>query len=173
MDLWIWRPNLDALDDLHRQMNRLVDWTLNVVARQFNQSWQPLPSCNVYETPAEYQFIFPMPGLKADSLDIQVSGTQLTLKGERKRPQEIGDEQYRRQERWMGRWSRTLQLPDRADPDRVHATIEHGILLLQIAKIPEAQPRQVTVKVGQRGGDAASARPEPSSSSVPVERSES
>lgn len=150
MNLWVWQPNLNALDDLHRQMNRLVDWTLNVVSQQFNQTWQPLPSCNVYETSSDYQFLFPMPGLKPESVDVQVAGMQLTVKGERKRPKQISDEQYRRQERWMGRWSRTLQLPERSDTNQIHASIEHGLLILQVAKLPEQQPRQVTVKVGAK-----------------------
>ena len=147
MKLWIWRPGMDALDDLQRQMNRLMDWTLNVVGQHFSPSWQPLPSCNVYETETEYQFLMPMPGVRTQDLDVQVSGSQLVIKGERKRPEQINDEQYRRQERWMGRWSRSIQLPDRADANQIQATLEHGLLLLQIGKLPEAQARQVAVAV--------------------------
>ena len=147
MKLWVWRPGMDALNDLERQMSRLMDWTLNVVGQQFAQSWQPLPSCNVYETDTEYQFLMPMPGVRTQELDVQVAGTQLVIKGERKRPELINDEQYRRQERWMGRWSRSIQLPDRADASQIQATLEHGLLLLQIAKLPETQARQVAVAV--------------------------
>lgn len=147
MNLWIWRPGMDALDDLQRQMNRLMDWTLNVVGQHFSPSWQPLPSCNVYETESEYQFLMPMPGVQTQDLDVQVSGSQLVIKGERKRPDHIQDEQYRRQERWVGRWSRSIQLPDRADADQIQASLEHGLLLLRIAKLPESQKRQVAVAV--------------------------
>ena len=147
MNLWIWRPGMDGLDDLQRQMNRLVDWTLNVVGQHFSPSWQPLPSCNIYENETEYQFLMPMPGVRSQELDVQVSGSQLVIKGERKRPEQINDEQYRRQERWMGRWSRSIQLPDRADANQIQATLEHGLLLLQIGKLPEAQTRQVPVAV--------------------------
>ncbi|HQR44361.1 MAG TPA: Hsp20/alpha crystallin family protein [Gemmatales bacterium] len=147
MKLWIWRPGMDGLDDLQRQMSRLMDWTLNVVGQHFNQSWQPLPSCNVYETETDYQFLMPMPGVRSQDLDVQVIGSQLVIKGERKRPDTINDEQYRRQERWVGRWSRSIQLPDRADAENIHAHLDHGILLLQIAKLPETQKRQVSVAV--------------------------
>lgn len=147
MKHWIWRPGMDGLDDLQRQMNRLMDWTLNVVGQHFSPSWQPLPSCNVYETPTEYQFLMPMPGVQSADLDVQVSGNQLVIKGERKRPEQINDDQYRRQERWIGRWTRSIQLPDRADAEQIQATLEHGLLLVQIAKLPESQPRQVAVAV--------------------------
>lgn len=147
MKLWVWRPGMDAIDDLHRQMNRLMDWTLNVVEQHFSPSWQPLPSCNVYETEAEYQFLMPMPGVHVNDLDIQVTGSQLTIKGERKRPDLIHDEQYRRQERWMGRWVRSIPLPERADTEQIQANLEHGVLLLQIPKLPEKQSRQVRVAV--------------------------
>src|SRR4029079_13579961 len=120
MKLWVWKPGVDALDDLQRQMSRLMDLTLNVFQRHIAQSMQPLPSCNVYETTEEYQFLIPMPGVTGDDIDVQVTDSQLTIKGERKRPQQMGDDQYRRQERWMGRWSRTIPLPDRADPGKIH-----------------------------------------------------
>src|SRR4029079_12516649 len=107
----------------------------------------PLPSCNVYETTEEYQFLIPMPGVTGDDIDVQVTDSQLTIKGERKRPQQLGDDQYRRQERWMGRWSRTIPLPDRADPGKIHASFDHGVLFVQITKQPEKQARQVAVKV--------------------------
>lgn len=149
MKLWEWRSGTDPLDDLQRQMSRLMDWTLNVVEKHFSPNWQPLPSCNVYETDTEYQFLMPMPGVRVQELDVHVSGSQLVIKGERKRPEQIQDEQYRRQERWTGRWSRSIQLPDRADPEQIQATLEHGILLLQIAKLPETQPRHVAVSVKQ------------------------
>lgn len=147
MNLWIWRPGMDGLDDLQRQMSRLMDWTLNVVGQHFAPSWQPLPSCNVYETDVEYQFLMPMPGVRSQDLDVQVVGSQLVIKGERKRPEQIQDEQYRRQERWTGRWSRAIQLPDRADANHIQATLENGLLLLQIGKLPETQRRQVAVAV--------------------------
>jgi len=147
MKLWVWRPGLDALDDLQRQMSRLMDWTFNVFEHHLAQAWQPLPSCNVYETPTEYQFLIPMPGVNGEDIDVHIAGSQLTIKGERKRSNQIGDDQYRRQERWMGRWSRTLPLPERADPEQVHASFDHGLLFVQIAKQPESQPRQVTVRV--------------------------
>lgn len=124
-----------------------MDWTLNVVGQQFAQSWQSLPSCNVYETENEYQFLMPMPGVRSQDLDVQVSGSQLVIKGERKRPEQINDEQYRRQERWVGKWSRAIQLPDRADANHIQATLEHGLLLLQIGKQPQQQVRQVSVAV--------------------------
>ena len=113
MKLWVWRPGMDALDDLQRHMSRLMDWTLNVVGQQFSQSWQPLPSCNVYESETEYQFLMPMPGVRSQELDVQVAGSQLVIKGERKRPEQINDEQYRRQERWMGRWTAFCTRPQR------------------------------------------------------------
>jgi HSP20 family protein len=147
MKHWVWRPGIDALDDLQRQMSRLMDWTLNVVEQQLAPSWQPLPSCNVYETEADYQFLMPMPGVRVENLDVQVSGSQLVIKGERKRPVEISDNQYRRQERWVGKWTRVIQLPDRADAEQIQATLEHGLLLLHVGKLPQAQTRQVAVAV--------------------------
>jgi len=53
-------------------------------------------------------------------------------------------------ERSYGRFSRTIRLPQPVNRDRVEATYEDGILRLTLPKSEEAQPRQITVKTGQK-----------------------
>jgi HSP20 family protein len=67
------------------------------------------------------------------------------MRGERKRPEGVSDESYRRQERPFGRWSRTVTLPDRVDSAQVSATFAHGILTVSIPKAESARPRQISV----------------------------
>ena len=69
------------------------------------------------------------------------------MKGERKRPATVPEESYRRQERWQGKWSRTIQLPENADTNQLVASLDNGVLTLRIPKAAETQPRQVAVSV--------------------------
>jgi HSP20 family protein len=152
MNLWIWKPAWPAFGDLERQMTRLMDLTLSVVERQMAAPrLQPFPTGNIamnfYETSGEYLILLPMPGVKAEELDVQVVGNTVTLAGERARPEPVADELYRRQERWQGRWSRVIQLPARTDPAGVAASLEHGMLLVRIPKVAEPPPRQFPVPV--------------------------
>ena len=55
-------------------------------------------------------------------------GENLTVRGERKRNERISQDTFRRQERPMGRWSRTVTLPERVDSDKISASFASGIL---------------------------------------------
>jgi HSP20 family protein len=148
VNIWTWRPGWDPLGELQRQVDRLFDFTADM-SKQFYQTWRQFPAFNLYESSNEYVLIAPMPGVKAEDLDVSIAGNTLTLKGERKRAA-IADESFRRQERWQGKWSRTVQLPDNVDGSQVAAALDQGVLTLRIAKVPEGQPRQVAVSVANK-----------------------
>ncbi len=144
--MWSWRPAWDSLGELQRQFDRLVDFTIDA-SRQLGQNWRQFPTFNLYETPTEYVLIAPTPGMNPEDLEITVTGNTVTLKGERKRSAAVPDDAYRRQERRHGKWSRTVQTPDRADLSRIAATLQDGLLILNMPKTAESQPRQVPVRV--------------------------
>ena len=155
MKLWVWRPGWDSMHEFHRQVNRLMDLTWNFVEQQMSQGWNASPMCNIYETESSYLVITPMPGVAASEVDVQVMGNALHMRGERKRPTDVEDSQYRRQERWIGKLSRSLPLPDLADPERIAANLDHGLLTVTIQKLPVRPMRQVEVKVGSSTGTEA------------------
>ncbi len=148
MRIWTWRP-FDPLGELQRQVDRLFDFTVDK-GRQLWQSWRQFPALNLYETPTEYLLAAPVPGTRPEDIDITVTGNHLTIKGERKRTGDVPEESYRREERWLGKWSRSIQVPDRADLSSINATMENGILLVHMPKTPESQPRQVPVKLAEK-----------------------
>lgn len=162
MNLWIWRPGGDTLGELEQQMGRLLDLTLNMVGQTMMAPPQPFLGTNLYEAADAYFALVPLPGVAADELELHAAGGSLNLKGERRRPAEIPEEAYRRQERWMGRWSRTIPLPPRADLDNIQASLEHGLLLIRIPKVAEPPPQLLPIRVGRShaGTGAPSQRPQ-------------
>jgi len=46
----------------------------------------------------------------------------------------------------MGRWARTITLPDRVDSLQVAASFSNGILTVSIPKAESARPRHIPVK---------------------------
>ena len=52
----------------------------------------------------------------------------------------------RRSERRVGRFSRRFTIPESTDADRVTAKVSNGILEVLIPKLPEVQPRRITVE---------------------------
>lgn len=84
------------------------------------------------------------PGVDPDQLDINVEPGRLTISGERSVASEGGGGFHRR-ERRFGRFSRSLQLPTDADPEKTHASYADGILTIKIEKADSAKPRRITV----------------------------
>jgi HSP20 family protein len=137
-----WPRQWDPFRDLQREVGRLFE------------SFEPLhtwrsrryfPAINLYDAGERYVLTAELPGMTAEDIDLSITGEMLTLRGERKRPEGIADDSYRRQERQFGRWARTVTLPERVDGARVIAGFAQGILTVTLPKDEVAKPRQITV----------------------------
>ena len=137
-----WQRQWDPFRELQREMGRLFEsfeplqtWR---VARQF-------PAINLHDAGDRYILTVPAPGMNSEEIDLSITGETLTLRGERKRPEGVSDESYRRQERPFGRWTRTVTLPDRVESGQVSASYTNGVLTVTLPKAESAKPRQITV----------------------------
>ncbi len=87
-----------------------------------------------------------VPGLNHESLEIELTGDILTIRGERTYPQlDQQNTQWYRIERGYGKFQRTLQVPKGLDPDSVTASLTDGVLTIQVP-LPEARkPRRIQI----------------------------
>jgi HSP20 family protein len=104
------------------------------------------PFLNVTEDKDKYYVRAELPGLKADELDISVTGDTLSIAGERKLPVEDEKAQYHRREREAGRFSRIVSLPAQIDTAKVEASCVSGVLTVSLPKAEAAKPKQIAVK---------------------------
>lgn len=74
------------------------------------------------------------PGMERESLDVTLVGEALTIRCERKPPADVSEEDYRRRERPVGVFTRTVSIGERFDPERTEATYTNGILRVQLAR---------------------------------------
>ena len=95
---------------------------------------------------------FDLPGVTADSIEITVEQSTLTVHAERRWEPEA-DDQLIATERQQGGFSRQLMLGEHLDVGKVAANYEDGVLTLTIPVAPAAQPRKIQV----RGGSHAEA----------------
>lgn len=86
-----------------------------------------------------------LPGLAQKDLDLQVTATTVTLRGERKAEAPQGYTAHR-SERSGYRFARSFEVPSKIDPEKVEATLVNGVLTVTLPKAAEAQPKQITVK---------------------------
>ena len=105
------------------------------------------PWADVIEDEDGYHFYFEMPGLKGESLEVQVENDQLTVAAERKRPEWWQETAVHIAERGYGHFRRAFRLPPNASRDGIRATYTDGVLELTVGKRPESKPVKVKVRL--------------------------
>lgn len=105
------------------------------------------PSLNVGGTPESVEIYAFAPGLDPASIDVNFDRGVLTISGERpaETPAEGDKATLHVNERFSGRFSRVLTLPDDIDPDTIGADYTDGVLHLSVRRRESAQPRRIEV----------------------------
>jgi len=103
------------------------------------------PLINLTEDKDNYYVRAELPGVKGDELDIQVTGNNIAISGERKIAAEEEGAKYHRREREAGTFSRMIVLPGEVDTEKVEAKLENGILNIVVSKAEVAKPKQISV----------------------------
>jgi HSP20 family protein len=86
-----------------------------------------------------------LPGLDEKDLDLKLDGRTLTIKGERKPEPEGSGYHYHQIEAAYGAFSRSFDLPNSVDADKISASFSNGVLTVKIPQKPEIQPRTIKV----------------------------
>ena len=103
------------------------------------------PPLNLYDDGESLVVRAEIPGIAPGDLDINATVNTLTIKGERKRPETDNKASYHRRERGSGTFSRTINLPQEVNPDKVRASYELGVLEVVMPKAEEAMPRKIAI----------------------------
>ncbi|MEA3351918.1 MAG: Hsp20/alpha crystallin family protein [Chloroflexota bacterium] len=85
-----------------------------------------------------------LPGLDVEDLNIEIIKNIVDISGEFKNESDE-DAKYLRQERPVGEFHRRLRFPNNLESENAEATLDNGILTLQIPKVKEEQPKIVKV----------------------------
>ena len=87
-----------------------------------------------------------MPGVKKDDIHVSIEGNQVTVSGEvRKESEQKKGEEVIRSERYFGRVSRSLALPQEVDEAKVQAKYADGVLNLTLPVKAKTAGRKVVV----------------------------
>lgn len=139
-----FEPQRDLVS-LRDAMDRLFDDAFMRPSSLISSDWQA-PAVDMYQTNDEIVIKATLPGIKADDVQISVTGEVLTLKGEVKREEETKEKTYHiREQRW-GVFERTIMLPTDVVADKAKADFEDGILTISLPKAEQVRPKTITVK---------------------------
>jgi len=139
-----WDP-FKELRRLQEEINDLFE-SFGLGAPFLAERKETFPRVNIVTSEDESILYAEVPGVSLEDLDLQIVGTTLTLKGERKPKTDVPVERHYRRERGYGSFGRTVQLPHKVDVDKVEAVLRNGLLRVTLPKAPEAKPHKVTVK---------------------------
>ena len=150
-----WEPFRD-LTDFRNSIDRVFDrgyarpW--RVVTWENGGSLFPV---DVADTEDSVAVTASLPGVKAEDIDISITGTTLTIKGETKSEEDADEPNYYRKERRFGSFERLLKLPVKVEADKAQATFEDGVLKIELPKASDVKPQTIEVKTKKTAASAS------------------
>ena len=102
------------------------------------------PAVNTIEQDDAFVLELALPGWAKTDIKLDVDGDVLHVRGER--ATEAAPE-YRRREFGLDKFDKSFHLPETIDVEAIDASLEHGVLRIQLPKLQEALPvrREIAV----------------------------
>ncbi|MDP8967084.1 MAG: Hsp20/alpha crystallin family protein [Actinomycetota bacterium] len=98
-----------------------------------------------------------LPGLTPEDLSIEVQDGELTVRGERRRPQGEEGTSYAYAQRPFGAFEHRVQIPQGVDTDAITASMENGVLSLIVPKPEPLKPRKIEIETNKEERQLAAA----------------
>jgi HSP20 family protein len=142
-DLFFGSDLFDEFDRLHRQIaSTFSGLPSSIRAARFGT----YPQINIGSTDETVEIVAFAPGIDPGKVEVTVDKGLLTISGERERPEAAADTRPYAQERFSGSFTRAIELPRDADPDRVQARYMNGCLTISIGKRETSKPRTIAIQ---------------------------
>lgn len=147
MTLVRWRPTRDVFRFRNEMDSLFDDFMEQFPARRDlgDRMWSP--EVDVHETDNEVVIKAEIPGMDQKDVNITVKDNVLTLKGEKKKEEEVKEANYHRLERSYGTFARTFTLPSMVLADKASAKYKNGVLSITLPKTEEVKPKEIAVEV--------------------------
>lgn len=134
-----YRPIDDTFDDLFR------GFFMRPV--RFDGQQEIQLKMDVGEDDKAYTVHAEIPGVRKEDINVSIDGNQLAISAEVKNEKEVKEgEKVLRSERYFGRISRTLALPQDVDETSAQAKYNNGVLELLLPKRTVSKTRSITIQ---------------------------
>ena len=136
---------IDNLTNIRDEINRLFEspYDNNGGSDVFN-AWAP--ALDLFEEKDNLVVRAELPGMKKEDIDLSLHDNVITVSGERKNEKKYAEGETSREERFFGRFTRSMKLPKQVDITKVKASYKDGVLTVTLPKAEEAKPRQIEIK---------------------------
>jgi HSP20 family protein len=135
-----------GFDAISRHMNTLIT-DLQKNASVNNQA-EFSPRMDISETEQAYFIHAELPGVQKEDIKISISEDKiLSISGEKKKSEQVQDENFVRMERFYGTFLRTFTLPEHIQSSSIKADFTNGILEISLPKSELIKPKEITVEI--------------------------
>jgi HSP20 family protein len=145
MDLTRWEREMDRMmEDFFGR--RMRPWWSDRWFRA-NEMEMAIPAVDLFEEKDDIVVKAELPGIEKDNIEVNLTDHTLTIKGRKKKEEEVKEANYYRSERSFGSFIRAVELPREVQADKVKASFKNGVLEVRVPKTEEAKAKEVKVKV--------------------------
>ncbi|MGM0453579.1 MAG: Hsp20/alpha crystallin family protein [Thermodesulfobacteriota bacterium] len=137
-----WRGHFEELNRMRRHLDQVFGQLGE--GQPVQQTSGVFPLINLTESKDAYIIRAELPGVSAENLDIQTTGRNISITGQRQLDPDKSAK-YHRRERETGQFARAVALPGDIDREGVSATLKDGILQVTAPKSEAAKPKQIKI----------------------------
>ena len=131
--------------DPFRDLRTVEDDFDRLMGRAFSRdAW--MPALDVREAEDRFDVKVDLPGLEPADVNVTFEDGMLTISGKRQFESENKGETWHRVERGFGTFARSIRLPQTADPEKIEASFDKGVLNVTVPKSEQAKPKTIQVQ---------------------------
>jgi HSP20 family protein len=141
-------------------MSNLIRWDpfaeLSALQKQFfGDDWMTpfkgmnIPTTDVYTKDNQLTVEAHLPNFEQDDVNIQVDNNALVISAERHEKEEDKDKKYVVRES-SSSFYRRIPLPERADADKIEASLDDGILKVSVPLTPLPEPKKIAIAANSK-----------------------
>ncbi|HEV7932559.1 MAG TPA: Hsp20/alpha crystallin family protein [Actinomadura sp.] len=136
----------DPFADAQELLNRIGGLIEQTAGTEAERPWVPVSE--IAETDDAYVIRLELPGISPDDIDVEVRDSELCVNGE-VREEEEGSNALRVR---VGRFHYHTSLPSDVDAENVEASLDEGVLTVQIPKAQEGRGHRIEITNGRPEG---------------------
>ena len=105
------------------------------------------PLCDIIDKGDRFVVSLEVPGIQKDKIEVKATGEYITISGLEEEKTEKEEGNYVLKERTYRSFSRRIPFPENIIPTKVDATVENGILKIQIPKQKPTSTEETHIKI--------------------------
>ena len=145
-----FNQNNSALFGFHNEMGNILNSILQRELKNETEEKKELwfkPRIDVFETKNNYTVTTELAGVIQSDIHVAIEKNVLTISGEKKAIEHDKETTVFKSERNFGKFSRSIELPENANPEVTEAEFKDGVLKITIEKHTITEPKKIEIRI--------------------------